>query len=302
MSAGNDLLFRGARREFKHTDSVFRHEGQERGKRDFAVAQRQVILLGPPAIVNMGAEEARFAQGKGLGVVMPAEEFLALGMAEVVPVTDHLGREGGEHLGKFFLVRKLLEFLPDLEAETDFVFSRHLNQRVEAGLDPGPEPLEIFLALLHRLHLDVRISAVQKASVEVNVFQLAGDPVGTRAAEVKNDGLCAELGRLADGFLARLDRGVAHRRARIGKLVTVRVGTENARRHRAEIMQRLDLDQVLLPRLHDARPKGKADRVAQFADGEPELPDFLEHRVTILMPVRIPARGEGQRQHELRPT
>ena len=104
-----------------------------------------------------------------------------------------------------------------------------------------------------------------------------------------------------DGFLAGLDGGGAHGLARVGKFVAVGVGAEDAGRYRAEIMERLDLDQVFLPSLDDARPERKADGVAELADGKSELPDFLEHRVTILMPIGIPAGGEGEWQHGLQP-
>src|ERR1700693_5755052 len=124
MAAGYDLLFRRAGREFKNTDSVFRHQGQERGKRNFAMTERQMVLLGTAAIVNVGAKQARRAKPQGLDVIVPAQELLCLGMAEIVPVPDHFGGKGGQDLRKFLLVGKLLEGLPDFKAKADFQFSR----------------------------------------------------------------------------------------------------------------------------------------------------------------------------------
>ena len=57
MATGNDLFFRRSGRKLKNTDSVFRHEGQERVERNLAVAKRQVIFLRSAAIVNMGAQK-----------------------------------------------------------------------------------------------------------------------------------------------------------------------------------------------------------------------------------------------------
>jgi hypothetical protein len=65
-------------------------------------------------------------------------------------------------------------------------------------------------------------------------------------------------------------------------------------------MKRLDVDEVLLPCLDDAGPEGEADGVAEFDRREAELPNFLEHRVAVLMPVGIPAGGEGQGLHLVR--
>src|ERR1700722_12260987 len=104
MTTGNDLLFRSSGGEFRNTESVYRHQGQERAKCNFAVTERQVILLGATTVVNMGAEEARLAEGQRLGVIVPAQEFLGLRMAEVVPIPDDFGGKGGEDLRKFLLV------------------------------------------------------------------------------------------------------------------------------------------------------------------------------------------------------
>jgi len=108
---------------------------------------------------------------------------------------------------------------------------------------------------------------------------------------MKNDGARAQFGRLPDGFLTRLAGGIADRGPRVGKFVTVGIGPENARRHRAEIMQRTDLDDIFFPGFQDSRPKGNPDRVTQLDRGKSELPDLLEHVVAILVAVRIPAGG-----------
>src|SRR5450631_3874201 len=99
MAARDDLFLRGARRKLQYTDSVFRHEGQERGKGNFTMSEREVILVQAAAVVDVGAKHAGFAEGEGLGVVVPAEEFLGLGVAEIVPVADDVGGVGVEDVG-----------------------------------------------------------------------------------------------------------------------------------------------------------------------------------------------------------
>src|SRR5260221_3719365 len=162
MTAGNDLLLGCAGRKLKDSNSVSRHMRQERGKLYFAVAERQVIVLRAPAIVDVTADQPRLAQPQRLLMRMPAHEFLARGMAEIVPVTDHLGRKGVEHLRKLLLVGKFLENLADLKTKPDLVLPRHGHERVEAFPDPGPDLLEILPALPHRLDLQVGVAAVCK--------------------------------------------------------------------------------------------------------------------------------------------
>ena len=83
MTAGDDLLFRRPGRKLQNTDSVFRDQGQERAEGHLAVAERQMVLLRTPAVVNVQAEKPVPAQRQRLKVVVPAEKFLRLRMAEV---------------------------------------------------------------------------------------------------------------------------------------------------------------------------------------------------------------------------
>src|ERR1700761_6980479 len=119
MAAGDDLFFRRSRRQFQNTDSGLRDERQERVELDFPVPERQVILRRPAAIMDVQAEEPVAAARQRLDVVVPAEEFLALRVAEVVPVADDVRRKRVEHLDELDLVGKFLEVLANLEAELD---------------------------------------------------------------------------------------------------------------------------------------------------------------------------------------
>ncbi len=299
MATGDDLLLRRSGRELKNTDSVFRQEGQERAEGYFAVAQRKVIFLRAATIVNVGAEESRRAEPDRLEMIVPPEEFLALGMTEIMPVSHDLGWKGFENPGKFLFMWELLKFLPDFKTKPHVQFASKCNEGFEARLDPRPDRLETFLALLDGLDLDVRIAAGQVTALVINALELACDAVGTGAAKMENNGSRAKPGGMANGILTRLDGGLAHGGTGIRKFVAVRIGTENAGRHRTEIMERLDFDEIFLPSFQDARPKRKPDGVSELDDREAKLPDFPEHRVTVLMPVGIPAGGEGQRKHLL---
>ena len=93
MAAGDNLLLRRAGGKLQNTDSVFRDQGQERAERGLAVAERQMILLRPAAIVDVQAEKPRLAPRERLEVVVPAQKFLRLRVAEVVPVADDLRRK-----------------------------------------------------------------------------------------------------------------------------------------------------------------------------------------------------------------
>jgi hypothetical protein len=222
MSAGDDLLLRGAGGKLQNTDSVFRDQGQERAEGNFAVAEGKVVLVGAAAIMDVGAKHARFAQGEGLGVIMPGEKFLDLGMAKIVPVTDDLGRISGEDERKFLLVGKFLEVLPDFEAEADFQFTGELDDRVEAGLDAGPEDFETFLALAHGLDFEVDVAPVEEAALGGDFFELAADANGAAIAEMADDGTRAELGGVVDGVLRGFDGGGSDGSAGVGELVAVR--------------------------------------------------------------------------------
>ena len=61
MTTGDDLFFRRSGRQLKNTDSVFRDQGQERGKCNFTVTKRKVIFLRATTVVNMSAEETGLA-------------------------------------------------------------------------------------------------------------------------------------------------------------------------------------------------------------------------------------------------
>src|ERR1700683_2754153 len=153
MATGDDLLLRRSRCEFKTNDSVFRDQGQERGERDFAVTERQVILMRAAAIMNMGAKHARRTDVQRLVMIVPAQKFLQLRMPEIVPISHHLRGERGEYFRKFLLVGKFLELLPDFDPEADFLFSRERDQRFQARLDSRPYDREFCFALAHGLDL-----------------------------------------------------------------------------------------------------------------------------------------------------
>ena len=161
------------------------------------------------------------------------------------------------------------------------------------------------LCLLERMerfkHLKSEISDV-KSVAESCSRQLRGwaehlQNTAIRGQRHLNDGTRAEFRGLADGLLAGLAGGSAHGEAGIGKLVAVRVGPINAGRDGTEIMERLDLDQVGFPRLENAGPERIADAVAELDRGKAELPDFLQHVVAVMMPVRVPGGGKCQRRH-----
>ncbi len=135
MAAGDDLLLGRPGREFQDSDSVLREGGQELRKVDLPVAKRQMVILRPAAIVDVAAEDALGAQLQRLEMRMPAEEFLARGVAEIMPVADHFRWECLEHDGKFLFVRKFLKNFADLEAEADFQLAGQRDQRIERFLD-----------------------------------------------------------------------------------------------------------------------------------------------------------------------
>ena len=68
-------------------------KGEEAGKRNPTLSQRQVIPLLGVIIVEMGADQAGGQPAEVLFVINQSKPFLGGGVAEVVPVAEGWGRE-----------------------------------------------------------------------------------------------------------------------------------------------------------------------------------------------------------------